>query len=175
VRTFELKEATQVLETTPSVLSVLLSNVPEEWVDADEGPETWSPFDIVGHLIHGEKTDWVPRMRMILDDDWSDPFPSFDRTVQFEESKGKSLSMLLDEFEERREENVAYLKRQTLTEADLAKTGTHPDLGEVTLKQLLSTWVVHDLSHLRQIARVLAKQYKGEIGPWEAYLPVVHE
>lgn len=175
MRTFELTEAIQVLETTPSVLSVLLSNLPDEWVDADEGPETWSPFDIVGHLIHGEKTDWVPRMRMILDDDASDPFPAFDRTAQFEESKGKSLSMLLEEFEQRRKENVAYLKRQTLTDADLAKTGIHPDLGEVTLQQLLSTWVVHDLSHLRQVARVLAKQYKGEIGPWEAYLPVVHE
>lgn len=175
MRTFERSEVIQVLETTPSVLSVLLSNLPDEWVNADEGPETWSPFDVVGHLIHGEKTDWVPRMRMILDDDTSDPFPAFDRTAQFEESKGKSLSMLLEEFEQRREENAAYLKRQTLTDADLAKTGMHPDLGEVTLQQLLSAWVVHDLSHLRQIARVLAKQYKGEIGPWEAYLPVVHE
>ena len=175
MRSFELNEAIQVLETTPKVLSALLTNLPESWIDADDGPETWSPFDVLGHLIHGEKTDWIPRARIILDDAHSGPFEPFDRFAQFEASEGKSLDTLLDEFEQLRTQNLDYLDRQELTEADYAKTGIHPDLGEVTLKQLLSTWVVHDLSHLRQSSRVLAKQYKGEIGPWEAYLPVVHE
>lgn len=175
MKSFDKTEAIQILETTPSVLSVLLSNLPETWMDADEGPETWSAFDILGHLIHGEKTDWVPRARVILEDGKSEPFEPFDRFAQFEESRGKSLDTLLAEFKQLRTENIEYLKGLELTDAEYAKTGIHPDLGEVTLKQLLSTWVVHDLSHLRQIARVLAKQYKGEIGPWEAYLPVVHE
>ena len=175
MKSFDKTEAIQILETTPSVLSVLLSNLPETWMDADEGPDTWSAFDILGHLIHGEKTDWIPRARIILEHGTSKPFEPFDRFAQFEESRGKSLDTLLAEFKQLRTENIEYLKGLELTDAEYAKTGIHPDLGEVTLKQLLSTWVVHDLSHLRQIARVLAKQYKGEIGPWEAYLPVVHE
>lgn len=175
MKSFDINEAIDVLETTPRVLTVLFGNLPESWIDAHEGPNTWSPFDILGHLIHGEKTDWIPRTRIILEDGTSNPFPPFDRTAQFEESKGKSLSELLDEFRELREQNIEFLRRQELTDVDFAKTGIHPDLGEVTLKQLLSTWVVHDLSHLRQIARVLAKQYKTEIGPWEKYLPVVSE
>ena len=175
MKSFDLHEAIQILETTPRVLTVLFSNLPEGWIDAHEGPETWSPFDILGHLIHGEKTDWIPRTRIILEEGTSRPFPPFDRSAQFEDSKGKRLSMLLEEFEQLRTENLDFLKRQALTDADYAKTGLHPDLGEVTLKQLLATWVVHDLSHLRQIARVLAKQYKAEIGPWETYLPVVYE
>ena len=175
MKSFDINEAIQVLESTPEVLTVLLSNLPESWTDAREGPETWSPFDILGHLIHGEKTDWIPRARIILEEGTSRPFPPFDREAQFKDSKGKSLSMLLDEFEQLRKENIDFLKRQELTDADYAKTGLHPDLGEVTLQQLLSTWVVHDLSHLRQISRVLAKQYKAEIGPWEKYLPVVQE
>lgn len=175
MRSFILEEAIQVLNTTPRVLSELLSNLPASFTYAHEGPETWSPFDILGHLIHGEKTDWILRTRIILEDGKSRSFPSFDREAQFKDSKGKSLSMLLDEFKRLRKANISYLKQQNLTETDLAKTGVHPDFGEVTLKQLLSTWVVHDLSHLRQIARVLAKQYKTEIGPWEKYLPVVYE
>lgn len=175
MKEFDEREAIQVLATTPRVLAVLLSNLPESWTDVDEGPDTWSPFDIVGHLIHGEKTDWTRRVRIILEDGTSRPFPPFDREAQFQESKGKSLSTLLDEFRHLRQENVDFLNRQELTDADYAKTGLHPDLGEVTLKQLLATWVVHDMSHLRQISRVLAKQYKGEIGPWEKYLPVIHE
>lgn len=175
MKSFDRNEAIQVLETTPGVLTVLLRNLPESWIDAQEGPDTWSPFDILGHLIHGEKTDWITRTRIILEEGRLRTFPPFDRSAQFEDSKGKSLPMLLDEFEQLRKENIDFLKRQELTEEDFAKTGLHPDFGKVTLKQLLSTWVVHDLSHLRQIARVLAKQYKAEIGPWEAYLPVVHE
>lgn len=175
MKSFDEKEAIQILETTPHVLTVLLSNLPDGWIDADEGPDTWSPFDILGHLIHGEKTDWTVRARIILEDGTSRPFPAFDRSGHSEHSKGKSLPALLEEFRRLRAENVDFLKRLELTDADYAKAGIHPDLGEVTLKQLLSTWVVHDLSHLRQIARVLAKQYQTEIGPWEAYLPVIHE
>lgn len=175
MKSFQINEAIQVLETTPSVLTVLFHDLPENWRDAREGPDTWSPVDILGHLIHGEKTNWITRARIILEEGTSRPFPPFDRFAQFEESEEKSVPVLLDEFTQLRAQNVKFLKRQELTDADYAKTGLHPDLGEVTLKQLLSTWVVHDLSHLRQVARVLAKQYKGEIGPWETYLPVVHE
>ena len=175
MKPFNIQEAIQILETTPAVLSALLRNLPEGWADAREGTDTWSPFDIVGHLIHGEKTDWIPRMQIILEYGKSKPFPEFDRQAQFRDSKGNSLSQLLDEFEELRKKNIGELKRQQLTDDDLGKTGLHPDFGEVTLQQLLSTWVVHDLGHLRQIARVLAKQYKDEIGPWEKYLPVVSE
>ena len=175
MKPFNINEAIQILETTPGVLNALLRNLPEGWADSHEGPDTWSPYDIVGHLIHGEKTDWIPRMQMILDEGSSKPFPDFDREAQFRDSKGKSLFQLLDRFEELRKKNISELKRQKLTEADFSKTGLHPDFGEVTLQQLLSTWVVHDLGHLRQIARVLAKQYKEEIGPWAEYLPVVSE
>ncbi len=175
MKSFEINEAIQILETTPRVLAVLLTKLPEGWIAANEGPDTWSPFDILGHLIHGEKTDWIPRARIILEEGTSRPFPSFDRFAQFKDSEGKSLRELLDEFEQLRTQNIEFLKRLDLAESDYAKTGLHPDLGEVTLRQLLSTWVVHDLSHIRQIARVLAKQYKSEIGPWKDYLPVVDE
>ena len=175
MKSFNIDEAIQILETTPGVLNALLLNLPEGWADSREGPDTWSPYDIVGHLIHGEKTDWILRMQMILEEGSSKPFPDFDRQAQFRESKGKSLSQLLVQFEELRKKNIGELKRQQLTESDFGKTGHHPDFGEVTLQQLLSTWVVHDLGHLRQIARVLAKQYKEEIGPWAEFLPVVNE
>lgn len=175
MKSFDIDEAIQILETTPGVLTVLLTNLPAGWIDAHEGPDTWSPFDILGHLIHGEKTDWIPRARIILEEGTSSPFPSFDRFAQFKDSEGKSLRELLDEFEQLRTQNIEFLNRLDLAESDYAKTGLHPDLGEVTLRQLLSTWVVHDLSHIRQIARVLAKQYKSEIGPWKEYLPVVDE
>lgn len=175
MKSFDIEEAIQILETTPNVLTAFLSNVPATWVDVNEGKGTWSPFDILGHLVHGEKTDWVARTRIILEEGESKTFQPFDRFAQFEESKGKSLATLLEEFEALREKNIQYLKGQTLTVSDYEKTGIHPDFGEVTLKQLLSAWVVHDLSHIRQIARVLAKQYKTEIGPWEQYLPVVYE
>ena len=175
MKPFNIDEAIQILETTPAVLNALLRNLPEGWTDAREGPDTWSPYDIVGHLIHGEKTDWILRMQMILEEGSSKPFPDFDRQAQFRESKGKSLFQLLDQFEELRRKNIGELKRQKLSETDFSKTGLHPDFGEVTLQQLIATWVVHDLGHLRQIARVLAKQYKEEIGPLAEYLPVVSE
>ena len=175
MKPFSLDEAIQVLETTPKVLTALLNSLPQSWAEADEGPDTWSTYDILGHLIHGEKTDWIPRAQIILDEGKSRTFPQFDRFAQFSDSKGKSLKVLLNEFVQLRKNNIETLMRMELTDRDFVKSGLHPDFGEVTLKQLLSTWVTHDMSHLRQIARVLAKQYKSEIGPWEKYLPVVHE
>lgn len=171
---FSLKEAIQVLERTPLVLQQLLTGLSVHWLNNNEGPETWSPFDIVGHLIHGEKTDWIPRARLILQGQ-TEPFDPFDRFAQFEHSKGKSIEQLLSEFEKLRNENVKILLAMHLTEVDFKRVGLHPDFGDVTLQQLLSTWVVHDLSHIRQIARVMAKRYTSEIGPWAAYLPVVQE
>jgi len=172
---FNLNEAIILLERTPRILNAMLSGLPDKWLYANEGPETWSPFNIVGHLIHGEKTDWMVRARIILEKGTAQPFKPFDRFAQFEESKGKSITDLLEEFERVRKENLQALKQLNLTSADLRKKGIHPDFGEVTLKQLLATWVTHDLSHIRQIARVIAKQYKTEIGPWAKYVPVVNE
>ncbi|MTI86916.1 MAG: DinB family protein [Balneolaceae bacterium] len=171
---FSLSDAIPVLKHTPHVLHLLLHDLPDQWVDNNEGDNTWSPYDIVGHLIHGEKTDWIVRTKIILEQK-DTPFASFDRFAQFEASKGKDLSQLLDEFRELRKKNLDTLESMNLTKADLEKTGMHPELGEVTLKQLLATWVVHDLGHIRQVARVMAKQYKHEVGPWAQYLSVVHE
>ncbi len=172
---FNLTETIILLERTPRVLNAMLSGLPDKWLYANEGHETWSPFDIVGHLIHGEKTDWIARTRMILEKGTSQPFKPFDRFAQFEESKNKSISDLLEEFEQLRKENLHALRQLNLTPADLQKKGLHPDFGEITLKQLLATWATHDLSHIRQISRVMAKQYKTDIGPWAKYLPVVSE
>jgi hypothetical protein len=133
-----------------------------------------APFDIIGHLVHGEKTDWIVRAKIILENR-KGLFKPFDRFSQFKDSKGKNISQLLDELKTLRNENLHFLRKLNIDDDDLAKVGVHPDFGEVNLKQLLSTWVVHDLGHIRQIARVMAKQYKYEIGPWEKYLPVVHE
>lgn len=171
---FELNKAMEILERTPSVLDELLKGLSESWFMTNEGEDTWSPYDIVGHLIHGDTTDWIPRTRHILDQK-PEPFVPFNRFAQFENSKGKSISQLLTEFKELRAKNIKALKEMNITEDDLNKKGKHPAFGEVTLKQLLSTWVVHDLGHIRQTVRVMAKQYKNDIGPWEKYLPVVHE
>lgn len=172
---FDLQKSIEILERTPSVVRSLLSGLSKTWLHSNEGGDSWSPFIIVGHLIHGEKTDWIPRMKIILGFGESQPFTPFDRFAQFEETEGKTLSELLAEFESLRKKNVQVLKEAGLQEADLSKTGIHPEFGRVTLKELLATWVVHDLGHIRQIARVMAKQYKGEIGPWQAYVPVVNE
>ncbi|MEM9556858.1 MAG: DinB family protein [Acidobacteriota bacterium] len=175
MRAFDLQETTQILETTPAVLRAWLSDLPEAWIKADEGGDSWSPFVIVGHLVHGEQTDWIPRMQRILEHGPSKPFEPYDRFAQFDASKGKSLAQLLDELERLRDENLETLRCQGLSAADLDRPGRHPELGDVTLRQLLAAWVVHDLGHIRQIARVLAKQYRDEIGPWTAYLPVASE
>jgi hypothetical protein len=170
---FDLETGIAVLERTPGTLRAMLSGLPPAWTDADEGPETWSPYVIVGHLIHGERTDWMARARIILAQGPERRFTPYDRFAQFHESQGKSLAELLDEFERLRAENLATLAGWRLTEAELALEGEHPEFGAVTLRQLLATWVAHDLGHIAQAARVMAKQYREAIGPWRAYLPVM--
>ena len=172
-RPFVLAEAIAVLQRTPIVIDALLRGLPDDWVTADEGVGTWSAFDVVGHLIHGERTDWMPRTRIILDHGEARAFDKFDRSAQFSESSGKTLADLLDEFAMERRRNVNQLGAMQLTDADLDRRGRHPDLGVVTLRQLLATWVAHDLDHIMQIARVLGRQYSDEVGPWRAYLRVI--
>ncbi|HEX8503219.1 MAG TPA: DinB family protein [Pyrinomonadaceae bacterium] len=171
---FLLEDAVAVLERTPSAVGALLEGVPETWARATEGEGTWSPYDVVGHLLHGERTDWMLRARHILSGD-PRPFAQFDRTAQFAESEGQSLGELLAAFAEARRRNVADLLALNLGEGDLARTGRHPDFGEVTLGQLLATWVVHDLDHVAQIARTMAKVYAEAVGPWQAYLSILRD
>jgi hypothetical protein len=170
---FDLKKSIDILSRTPYVLETLLDGINEEWIQTNEGEDTWNPFDIVGHLIHGDRTDWITRIEIILSDNPNKKFDSFDRFAQFEESKGKNLKQLLEEFKVLRKENIAVLKSKNINSQDLAKKGIHPAFGEVTLKQLLATWTTHDLGHLGQIARVMAKQYTQEVGPWKQYLPIL--
>ena len=170
---FDLASGVPVLERTPDVLRTLLLGLPAEWTDATEGPDTWSPYVVVGHLIHGERADWIPRARIILAHGRARPFEPFDRLAQFRESEGKTLPELLDEFARLRAESLATLRGWALTDAQLALEGTHPALGQVTLRQLLATWVAHDLGHLVQIARTMAKRYRESVGPWRAYLSVM--
>jgi DinB family protein len=170
---FDLSNGTAILERTPATLRALLDGLSPSWTDATEGPDTWSPYVVVGHLIHGERADWIPRAQVILAQGENRTFTPFDRLAQFRESEGKSLAQLLDEFEELRAESVQTLIDWQLTEADLDLEGMHPALGAVTLKQLLATWVAHDLGHIVQVSRVMAKQYRDAIGPWRAYLSVM--
>jgi hypothetical protein len=170
---FDLEQGIAVLERTPHVLRAMLSGLSSAWTDATEGPETWSPYVIVGHLIHGERSDWIPRAELILAQGAKRRFTPYDRFAQFRESEGKTLAELLDEFARLREDNVATLAGWRLTDAQLALEGEHPEFGAVTLRQLLATWVAHDLGHVAQAARVMAKQYREAVGPWRAYLPVL--
>jgi hypothetical protein len=170
---FNPDHAKEVLRRTPASLSAMLRYLPDEWALSDEGPYTWSPYDVVGHLIHGEEADWIPRAKVILGYGESRPFEPFDRFAMFEKSRGKSLVELLDEFERLRWESLSELEKMDLTPAALGKRGLHPELGVVTLSELLATWVVHDLSHLGQIVRVMAKQYGEAVGAWQAYLPIL--
>ena len=172
-RSFQMEEAAAILSRTPATLDALLRGLPEGWIEAHEGGETWSPYDVIGHLIHGERTDWVPRARIILDHGEARAFEKFDRFAQFASSKGRSLDMLLDEFAALRRENLRQLASFGITVADLQRRGRHPELGAVTLGQLLATWVAHDLDHVVQISRVLARQYSDEVGPWSAYLRII--
>jgi hypothetical protein len=171
---FHLSDAVAVLGRTPACLDGLLRGLPGIWTNGTEGPETWSAVDIVGHLIAGERTDWMPRVRILLDRGEKRPFDPFDRLAQKKESQGKSLDQLLDEFARMRGENLVALQALDLREAALACRGTHPVFGAVTLSQLLATWAVHDLTHLHQLSRVLAHQYREAVGPWTAYLGVLH-
>ncbi len=170
---FDLTQALAVLERTPRVLDTLLRGLPDAWTRATEGPDTWSPFDVVGHLICGEKTDWIVRARIILEEGERGPFPPFDMKAQFAASKGRTLDSLLDDFAALRAANLEALRGFKLTPERLARTGTHPELGRVTLGQHLATWVAHDMDHISQIVRVMAKQYGEAVGPWKAYLKVV--
>jgi hypothetical protein len=170
---FQLDHAKEILRRTPATLHSLLRHLPQEWALSNEGPESWSPFDIVGHLIHAEEADWVPRAKIILDYGEKGTFEPFNRFAMFEKSRGKSLGDLLDRFEWLRGESLKELESMNLTSQMLGKRGTNPDLGVVTLSQLLSTWVVHDLGHIGQVVRVMAKQYTEEVGAWQAYLPVL--
>ncbi len=170
---YRLDDAVAVLTRTPATLRRLLEGLPEGWIASNEGPDTWSPFDVLGHLIHGERTDWVGRARMILEVGEERAFEPFDRFAMFEESRGKSLAELLDTFAELRTANLEWLTGVELADEDLERAGMHPDFGRVTLRQLLSTWVVHDLGHIAQITRTMAKQYRTEVGPWRVYLPVL--
>ena len=170
---FDVAEAMEILRRTPAVLDEWLRGLSEEWVMENEGPETFSPYDVVGHLIHGEKADWIGRARRILEEGEGRTFDPFDRFAMYEESKGKTLPDLLDEFAAVRAVNLVALEAMELTDEELDRTGAHPELGVVTLSQLMSTWTVHDLSHIAQIARVMAKQYKHQAGPWRKYIPLL--
>lgn len=170
---FTLSNALPVLRSTPAVLRAWLWELPEPWTASNEGPDSWSPYDIVGHLIHGERTDWIPRTELLLAHGESRPFTPFDRFAQFKDSRGKSLHELLDSFGELRAQNLARLEALRLNPGDLERRGRHPELGPVTLGQLLATWVAHDLNHIGQIARVMGRQYTSAVGPWLDYLPML--
>lgn len=170
---FDLDRSFEIWERTPAVLRATLSGIHDDWVFTNEGPDTFSPFDVVGHLIHGEYTDWPVRVKMILDKGVEATFDPYDRFAMYRESADKTLAQLLDEFELIRNKNMEWLRSLLLTANELDRKGVHPKFGEVTLRELLATWVTHDLTHLAQINRVMAKQYKSEIGPWLEYFRIL--
>ena len=170
---FNLDKYLELLDRTPAVLETLLDGLSSDWITGTEGPDTWSPYDVIGHLIHGERTDWMTRLDIILSDRQDRTFATFDRFAQFRESQGKSLAELLTEFRDVRRANLARLRALKLTDADLERTAIHPKFGSVTARQLLSTWTAHDMDHLMQISRVLAKQVGTNVGPWVEYLKVL--
>jgi DinB family protein len=173
--TMDLKQTTAILRRTPATIDALLRDLPETCLLNNEGPETWSPYDVVGHLIHGEETDWIPRVKIILEHGDTREFEPFNRVAMFKKSQGKSIAELLDTFADLRASNLRELESMNLTPELLAKHGHHPELGVVTLEQLLATWAVHDLGHIRQVVRVMAKQYSDAVGPWRAYLSILSE
>lgn len=171
--THDLKNTIALLERTPRALDALLRGLPDEWTRRNEGENTWTVYDVVGHLIHGERTDWMPRVKRALEFGEARAFDPFDRLAQMRESQDKSLPALLDEFSRVRTENLAELRTLNLEPADFAKRGLHPALGVVTLSNLLATWAAHDLTHLHQISRIMAFQYRKAVGPWTAFLGVM--
>lgn len=171
--TFSLADSQALLARTPRILDAWLRGLPASWLHATEGASTWSPFDVLGHLIHGERTDWIPRAQLILGDAADKTFAPFDRSAMFAASAGRSVEELLDEFAALREQSLRSLDSWALAEEDLERRGVHPAFGAVTLRQLLSTWTAHDLGHLAQVARVMAKRYREDVGPWRAYLSVM--
>jgi hypothetical protein len=166
-------ECLSVLTRTPAVLDALLRDLPEVWTEATEGAGTWSPYVVMGHLIHGEKTDWIPRLNIILEHGASQPFEPFNMTAQFRDSVGRPLNALLDEFSRLRRQNVARLRGLDLSDRQLQREGMHPALGRVTVRQLLATWTAHDLAHLVQVNRTMARRYREDAGPWAAYMSVM--
>lgn len=172
---YRIEEAVQVLARTPCVLSALLDGLSDDWTSGDEGEDTFSPFEVVGHLLQGERHDWIPRARIILESGEDRPFEPFDRFAHREESRNSSMETLLSEFAAARQQSLLALEAMRLAEGDLDRRGTHPELGVVTLRQLLAAWVVHDLGHLAQVARVMGKQYTDQVGPWWQYMPVLSD
>ncbi|MCA0374274.1 MAG: DinB family protein [Gemmatimonadetes bacterium] len=170
---YALDDALAVLERTPATLRALLAGLPLAWTTPDEGPDTFSAWENVGHMLHGEHADWIPRARVCLGEGPGDTFQPFDRFAHRTDYAGRTLESLLDEFAAARAANLALVRSWQLTDAQLARTAQHPALGTVTMRQLMATWVVHDLGHVAQIARVMAKQYRDEVGPWRQYLPIL--
>jgi hypothetical protein len=168
-----IQDTIALLSRTPSALDALLRGLPERWTLRNEGENTWTPFDVIGHLVHGERTDWVPRVRRILQSGESKPFEPFDRLAQNQENKGRSLGQLLDDFARLRGDNIRELRAMNLKPEDFDKRGMHPALGSVTLSELLATWAAHDMTHLHQISRILAHQYRDAVGPWGKFLGVL--
>lgn len=173
--TFDIDKSIEILKNTPFAIESLLKELSEDWLKSNEGEHTWSPYDIVGHLIHGEKTDWIPRAKIILTDTKNKTFKPFDRFAQMNTNQEKPIEELLTEFKKLRTNNLEELRALQLKNSDLLEEGIHPELGKVKLKELLATWVVHDLGHISQIARVMAKQYASEVGPWKAYLGILKD
>lgn len=171
---FDIDSSIEILERTPGVLKSLLDGLSKDWTQNNEGKNTWSPYDVIGHLIHGEKTDWIPRLKIMLGNHSNKSFEPYDRFAQFEMSKGKSIDELLVEFESLRSENINTLRRMKITKQSESLEGLHPELGVVTIRHLVSAWVVHDLGHISQISRVMAKQYTSEVGPWPKYLTILN-
>lgn len=172
---FDLQKSIAVLERTPGVLTTMLQGISKDWTYTNEGENTWSPYDVMGHLIVGEKTDWLVRTKIILSASENKQFVPFDRFVQLQETQDIPISELLTEFTTIRNKNLKELIALQITDQDLTRTGIHPELGEVTLSQLLATWTAHDLGHIAQISRVMAKQYANEVGPWKKYLTIVNQ
>lgn len=170
---YNFKEAISILERTPATLNTLLNGLSDNWLMRNEGPETFSPYDVVGHLVHGEKADWTERIKRIQEFGNTKAFDIFDRFAMYEDSKGKSIQQLLEEFDSLRRKNIEWFKSLRLTETDFDKKGLHPVLGEVTLRNLLATWVIHDLTHIAQVTRVMGKQYKEEMGPWAEFFRIL--
>lgn len=170
---FNLQRSIEILSQTPYTLERMLGGLSDDWTRGGDDPDDWSPFDVIGHLIHGEQTDWIPRAEIILRQGDTRTFEPFDRLAQFERSRCKSLSDLLTEFGHLRNSSIERLVRFELTPDKLTLKGLHPELGEVTLQQLIATWVVHDLTHIRQIATALARRYEENVGPWKQYLSVL--
>jgi hypothetical protein len=171
--TYDLAGSIELLRRTPATLRALLDGLDDTWIRATEGPDTFSPFDVVGHLIDGEETDWIPRARIILAQGPNLTFEPYDRFRHYARNRDRTLASLLDELARLRAANLDLLSTWNLTDRELDLPGEHPSLGRVTLRQLLAGWVVHDLGHIAQIARVMAKRYREEVGPWVPYMPVL--